>query len=57
MLAGLLQAPSAYDPETDYGLGRARQQHVLSQLVVNHYLTGSEARAAFAAGLPLRRRP
>lgn len=57
MLAGLLQAPSAYDPETNYALGRARQQHVLSQLAVNHYLTGPEARAAFAAGLPLRRRP
>jgi membrane peptidoglycan carboxypeptidase len=56
MLGGLLQAPSAYDPETDYALGRARQQHVLSQLVVNHYLTRAQARAAFAAGLPLRDR-
>jgi penicillin-binding protein 1A len=57
MLAGLLQAPSAYDPETDYALGRTRQQHVLSQLVVNHYLSRAQARTAFAAGLPLRRRP
>lgn len=55
MLAGLLQAPSAYDPETNYALGRARQRHVLSQLVVNHYLTRAQARAAFAAGLPLPR--
>ncbi|HET9720237.1 MAG TPA: biosynthetic peptidoglycan transglycosylase [Solirubrobacteraceae bacterium] len=55
MLAGLLQAPSAYDPVTNYALGRDRQHHVLSQLVVNHYLTRAQADAAFAAGLPLRR--
>jgi penicillin-binding protein 1A len=56
MLAGLLQAPSAYDPVTHYGLARARQGHVLDQLVVNHYLDRAEARAAFAAPLPLARR-
>jgi membrane peptidoglycan carboxypeptidase len=55
MLAGLLQAPSAYDPETNHALARARQHHVLSQLVVNHYLTRAQANAAFAAGLPLGR--
>lgn len=55
MLAGLLQAPSAYDPVTHYGLARARQSHVLSQLVVNHYLDRAQSRAAFAAPLPLIR--
>jgi membrane peptidoglycan carboxypeptidase len=55
MLAGLLQAPSAYDPETDYALGRSRQWHVLAQLVVNHYLSHAQAATAFAAGLPLPR--
>lgn len=56
MLAGLLQAPSAYDPLAHYGLARSRQSHVLSQLVVNHYLSRAGARAAYAAGLPLARR-
>lgn len=56
MLAGLLQAPSAYDPVTHYGLARARQGHVLAQLVVNHYLDRAQARAGLrrpaAAGSP-----
>jgi penicillin-binding protein 1A len=56
MLAGLLQAPSLYDPEVNFGLARIRQQHVLSQLVVNHYLSRAQARLAFAAGLPLARK-
>ncbi|HWD74845.1 MAG TPA: transglycosylase domain-containing protein [Solirubrobacteraceae bacterium] len=53
MLAGLLQAPSAYDPLEHYTLARERQRHVLSQLVVNHYLTRAEATTAFNARLPL----
>jgi membrane peptidoglycan carboxypeptidase len=53
MLAGLLQAPSAYDPIDHYALARGRQHDVLSQLVVNHYLTRSQATAAFEARLPL----
>jgi membrane peptidoglycan carboxypeptidase len=53
MLAGLLQAPSAYDPERHYALARVRQRHVLSQLVINHYLSRGQARAAFAGSLPL----
>jgi len=54
MLAGLLQAPSAYDPLEHYALGRQRQQHVLMQLAVNHYLTRAQAAAIFSAGLGLR---
>jgi membrane peptidoglycan carboxypeptidase len=53
MLAGLLQAPSAYDPVTHYALARQRQAHVLAQLVVNKYLTRAQARTAYEAGLPL----
>jgi penicillin-binding protein 1A len=49
MLGGLLQAPSAYDPLEHPALGRARERHVLSQLVVNHYLTPREAGVALAA--------
>lgn len=55
MLAGLLQAPAAYDPVAHYALARGRQRHVLDQLVVNHHLSPQQARAVFAAGLPLAR--
>lgn len=54
MLAGLLQAPSAYDPVHHYALAKARQRHVLDQLVANHRLTAAEANAAYRAPLPLR---
>ncbi|HET8979386.1 MAG TPA: transglycosylase domain-containing protein [Solirubrobacteraceae bacterium] len=53
MLAGLLQAPSAYDPLQHYALARQRQRHVLTQLVVNHYLTRAQANAALRSPLPL----
>ena len=56
MLAGLPQAPSAYDPLRHFSLARLRQRHVLDQLVVNHYLTAAQANAAFRQPLPLRRR-
>ncbi len=54
LLAGLPQAPSAYDPLRHLALAKERQRHVLSQLVVNHFLTASQARAAYRAALPLR---
>ena len=60
MLAGLPQAPSAYDPLKHFALAKQRQRHVLSQLVVNHVLTAAQARAAFRAVLPFalaRRHP
>ncbi len=53
MLAGLLQAPSAYDPLAHYALARQRQRHVLMQLVVNHHLSHAQATAIYAAGVPL----
>ena len=54
MLAGLLQAPSAYDPLQHPELARQRQRHVLSQLVANHDLTSRQAAAAARVRLPLR---
>lgn len=55
MLAGLLQAPSAYDPVTHPVLAKQRQGEVLQQLVVNHWLTEGQAREASLESLPLRR--
>lgn len=54
MLAGLPQAPSAYDPIRHLALAKERQRHVLHQLVVNHVLTAAEARSAYDVRLPLR---
>lgn len=48
LLAGLPQAPSAYDPLKHYDLARLRQQHVLSRLVANGVLTSAQAAAAYA---------
>ncbi len=54
LLAGLPQAPSAYDPLEHLALAKLRQRHVLDRLVVNHYLTRAGANAAYAAPLGLR---
>jgi membrane peptidoglycan carboxypeptidase len=54
LLAGLPQAPSAYDPLRDLPLARRRQRHVLDQLVANGHLSESAADAAFRESLPLR---
>ncbi len=53
MLAGLPQAPSAYDPVAHLHLARARQRHVLDQLVVNGHLSAAQADRAFRESLPL----
>jgi len=52
-LAGLIQAPSAYDPLEHYALAKGRQRHVLDQLAVNHYLTRDQANDAFHQPLHL----
>lgn len=54
MLAGLLQAPSAYDPLEHYAAARARERHVLEQLIVNHHLSVRRGAAIFRAPLQLR---
>ncbi|MHB1585191.1 MAG: transglycosylase domain-containing protein [Acidimicrobiales bacterium] len=55
LLAGLPQAPTAYDPLRHLTLAKQRQRHVLAQLVTNHVLTESQASASFRAPLPLIR--
>jgi membrane peptidoglycan carboxypeptidase len=52
LLAGLIQAPSRYDPAADPRAARARQLEVLRAMVRNGYVTASEAAAAL--GRPLR---
>jgi hypothetical protein len=52
LLAGLVQAPSAYDPFLHPAAARERQVAVLRSLVRNGYLAPEEA--SVAAGRPLR---
>lgn len=47
-LAGLVQAPSAYDPVTHPALAREREAHVLSRLVATGTLSQAQASAALA---------
>lgn len=49
LLAGLVQAPTAYDPVQHPALARARQSHVLDRLVSMGVLTPAEAAAAGSA--------
>jgi membrane peptidoglycan carboxypeptidase len=52
-LAGLVQAPSAYDPVTHPALAKARELHVLNRLVATGALSQSQASAALAQPLRL----
>jgi penicillin-binding protein 1A len=54
MLAGLLQAPSAYDPLYHLRLAKERQRHVLDRLVADGRLSPAAAQVAYRARLPLR---
>jgi membrane carboxypeptidase/penicillin-binding protein len=51
LLAGLVNAPTAYDPTAHLHLARSRQQHVLARLVATHVLTRQQADAAYAQPL------
>jgi membrane peptidoglycan carboxypeptidase len=53
LLAGLVQAPSAYDPLAHYAAARARQAHVLARLAVTGWLTPAEAAQAYHRPLHL----
>ena len=53
MLAGLPQAPSAFDPLVHPALARERQEEVLRQLVSGHVLTASAAARIERARLAL----
>jgi membrane peptidoglycan carboxypeptidase len=54
LLAGLPQAPSAYDPLHHLALARQRQRYVLDRLVADGRLGATAADAAFREPLPLR---
>jgi membrane peptidoglycan carboxypeptidase len=51
VLAGLIQAPSAYDPQANPQAARSRQVDVLRAMVRDGYIAETEARAA--VGVPL----
>jgi penicillin-binding protein 1A len=53
MLAGVVQAPTAYDPLVHLDLARSRQRHVLDRLVSVGTLSAPEAAAAYDAPLGL----
>jgi penicillin-binding protein 1A len=51
MLAGLVNAPSAYDPTAHFTLARERQRHVLDRMVATGRFTKAQADETFAAPL------
>jgi len=51
LLAGLPQAPSIYDPFVDPQAAKRRQSDVLNRMVEEGYITGEQAKAAWAAPL------
>jgi hypothetical protein len=53
LLAGLVQAPSAYDPFQHPGLAMSRRGHVLQRLVATGHLGAAQARAYSAGALEL----
>ncbi|MCY0863789.1 MAG: transglycosylase domain-containing protein [Sulfobacillus sp.] len=53
LLAGLPQAPSLYDPLTNYQLAKQRQWQVLQAMVKWGYITPQEATQAYHASLGL----
>jgi len=53
MLAGLVAAPSLYNPYANLKLARDRQQHVLDRMVANGFVTEAQADAASSARIHL----
>ncbi|HEU5424370.1 MAG TPA: transglycosylase domain-containing protein [Nitrolancea sp.] len=53
LLAGLPQAPTAYDPFDNYQAARARQQYVLAQMVKTGAITSQQADDAYATPITL----
>jgi membrane peptidoglycan carboxypeptidase len=47
-LAGLIQAPVAYDPQTHFDLARQRELYVLHGMIATHALTSDQERQAEA---------
>jgi penicillin-binding protein 1A len=54
MLAGLPQAPSAYNPIKNPRRARSRQLHIIDRMVENGFITAQEAEVAKAEELKLR---
>jgi penicillin-binding protein 1A len=54
MLAGLPQAPSAYNPIKNPRRARSRQLHIIDRMVENGFITPEEAEVAKAEELKLR---
>ncbi len=54
LLAGLVQAPSAYDPYCHMRIARMRQEAVLARMVADGYITAAQGRAAGQKTLTLR---
>ncbi len=54
MLAGLPQAPSAYNPVRNPKRARARQLHIIDRMVENGFITEAQAEQARAEPLKLR---
>jgi len=48
LLAGVTQAPSAYDPTVNPDLAKQRRAQVLAKMVANHVITPAQAQAANA---------
>jgi membrane peptidoglycan carboxypeptidase len=55
LLAGLMQAPSAYDPYQHKDLAISRQQHVIDRLVATGRISAAEAATAKAEKLTFRK--
>lgn len=54
LVAGLPNAPSAYDPLTHYALARSRQQTVLENMVDDRQITEAEAQVIWREPIQLR---
>lgn len=54
MLAGLPQAPSAYNPVRNPRRARARQLHIIDRMLENGFITSAQAEAAKSEELRLR---
>ena len=48
LLAGLIQAPTAYDPTTHFDLARQREQYVLQGMVDTNAISAADAQQALA---------
>ncbi len=57
LLAGLIQAPSRYDPFQNFPAAKRRQEQVLRKMAELGFLTPQQAEAALRAPLRLRRTP